>query len=148
MGAKAKAVELTGSDDWVLSGFSDVLPSAGYDLIFCGQVIQNLTSDPQEAPAARARFFAEIMRLLRPGGRIVLTTRLVPDGGRWSDLYWYADPDVVPEAVANMEAMVPEKPVAELEQAGFVQVSQQASADGDTMIRNDAYKNAAHVGNA
>lgn len=146
--AKAKAIDLTGTGDWVLSGFSDILDSHSFDFIFCGQVIQNLTSDPLRAPFARARFYQEMMRLLRPGGRVVLTTRLVPTGGRWSDLYWYADPDVVPQAVESMEGVVPNDPKAELELAGFVDVTAHASVATDTMIRPDAYKVASYVSNA
>lgn len=132
--AKAKAIELTGSGDWVLSGFSDVLDSHSFDLIFCGQVIQNLTPDPSEAPAARARFYAEMMRILKPGGRVVLTTRLVPSEGRLSDLYWYADPAVVPQAVESMESVVPKDPKMELELAGFADVSLHAAAADDTIV--------------
>jgi len=147
--AKAKASELSGSGTIeVLSGFSDILESERFDLIFCGQVIQNLTSDPAEAPAARGRFYAEMMRLLKPGGRVVLTTRAVPEGGRWSDLYWYADPAVVPQAVESMESVVPVDPKTELEQAGFAEVTHQAAAADDTMIRADAYLDPSHVSNS
>eukprot|EP00658_Telonema_sp_P-2_P041120 TRINITY_DN29401_c0_g2_i1.p1 TRINITY_DN29401_c0_g2~~TRINITY_DN29401_c0_g2_i1.p1 ORF type:complete len:271 (+),score=80.74 TRINITY_DN29401_c0_g2_i1:315-1127(+) len=141
--AKKVAMELTGTNDWVQATLTDHLPECSFDFIFCGQVIQNLTSEPEEAPGARAGFYQEIMRLLKPGGKLVLTTRLVPPGGRWSDLYWYADPEVLPEAVANMEAMVPEDPVAELRETGFENVELFMSED--RMIRADAYKNPSHL---
>eukprot|EP00656_Telonema_subtile_P005059 TRINITY_DN12299_c0_g1_i2.p1 TRINITY_DN12299_c0_g1~~TRINITY_DN12299_c0_g1_i2.p1 ORF type:complete len:309 (+),score=75.64 TRINITY_DN12299_c0_g1_i2:21-947(+) len=143
--AKAKAQALTGSSDWVITSFTDHIAAASFDFIFCGQVVQNLTSDPSKAVEAREGFYNEIKRLLRPGGKLVLTTRNVPEGGRWSDLYWYADPEVVPEAVKNMECMVPENPVSELERVGFTDVKRAHSVC--KMIRSDAYLEPDNVSN-
>ena len=38
-----------------------------YDLVFCGQVLQNLSRDPAEAEIRRKQFYQEILRVLKPG---------------------------------------------------------------------------------
>lgn len=113
--------------------------SCSYDLIFCGQVVQNLTSDPAKAEQLRHELLVDTMRLLRPGGCLILTTRLVPPEGRLSDTYWYADPAVVAAAVRAFEAVVPQDPVAEFQRAGFVDA--ELTVSPDRVIRKDAYLN-------
>jgi ubiquinone/menaquinone biosynthesis C-methylase UbiE len=117
------------------------LPDDHYDIVFCAQVIQNLTPDPSLAMATREQFLLQIYRILKPKGQVVLTTRAVSPGvdGRWSNLYWYADPAIVPRAVKIMEDMVPRNPIREMEGAGFVEVKQVLSKD--TVVRFDAYRN-------
>ncbi|KAK3266154.1 hypothetical protein CYMTET_6942 [Cymbomonas tetramitiformis] len=115
------------------------LDASSYDVVVCAQILQNLTPDPERAPGARATFLSQVLRLLKPGGKLVLTTRAVSTGaaGRWSDLYWYADPAVVPRAVRIMERMVPRDPLAEMARAGFSGCKLLASKD--TVVRPDAY---------
>ena len=146
--AKIKAHALTGNSDWVSQGTTYDLTSSSYDLIFIRQVIQNLTTDPTVAQSYREKFLREIFRLLVPNGSVMLTTRLVPDNGRWSDLYWYADPEIVPESVKNMESMVPKNPKRELESVGFIDVKQYESFGCDHMIREDAYWLASNLKNS
>lgn len=124
------------------------LPSSFYDVVFCAQILQNLTPDPAQAAAARQLFLTQIRRVLKPGGKLVLTTRAVSPGvnGRWSDLYWYADPLIAPRAVAAMEAMVPVRPLEELVHAGFEHATQLLSRD--LVVRPDAYSNSTNLKNS
>jgi ubiquinone/menaquinone biosynthesis C-methylase UbiE len=120
-------------------GQIDQLQTAKYDIVFCAQVLQNLTPDPSKAAAARIAFMKQINRILKPGGKAIVTTRAISPGadGRYSHLYWYADPDVVPSAVHTMELMVPRDPLAEMTQAGFV--NNHILSSNDTVVRFDAY---------
>lgn len=121
------------------------LEATKYDVVFCAQVLQNLTTIPESAMAKRKNFLSEIYRILKPGGKAVVTTRFVPPGGRWSDLYWYADPAVVPNAVQLMETMVPKAPLDELKDVGFVEC--QMASSGDTVVRSDAFLDPRHLDN-
>ena len=115
------------------------LLSAKYDIVFCAQVLQNLTPNPLEAAAARLSFMKQIHRILKPGGKAIVTTRAISPGkeGRYSHLYWYADPAIVPVAVRTMELMVPREPLVEMSQAGFI--SNELLPSMDTVVRFDAY---------
>ncbi|CAM9352502.1 unnamed protein product, partial [Ectocarpus fasciculatus] len=115
------------------------LPSVHYDVVFCAQILQNLTPDASLATKARKDFLLHIFRVLKPGGQLVLTTRAISPGlgGRWSHLYWYADPAIAPRAVSIMETMVPRRPLDELVQAGFTRAEQIPSKD--IVVRPDAY---------
>lgn len=131
--------ELSSSPIHLRQGNITELPSNTYDIVFCAQVLQNLTPDENLAAAEREVFLKHILRVLKPGGKAVLTTRSVSPGshGRWSDLYWYADPAVVPRAVATMELMVPRHPLQEMTRAGFVNTELLYS--NATVIRTEAY---------
>lgn len=126
------------------AGFTDHVQDNTYDCITCLQVLQNLVDDPSKAQAARIGFMEEIKRMLKPGGRAILTTRYRPPEGSYTTMYWYADKEVVPEAVAHMEAMVPARPDLEMATAGFEDTSA-TNAPGDTMIQTAAYMNGALV---
>lgn len=119
-----------------------------FDIVFCAQVLQNLTPNPFKAAEARVSFMKQMYRILKPGGKAIIMTRAVKSGlnGRYSDLYWYADPLVVPAAVEKMELMVPRDPISELSQAGFI--SSELLSSGDTVIRRDAYLSPVNLKNA
>jgi len=64
----ASEVERLGHEGYQvrLMDFTDAVPEGNYDLIVCGEVIEHVPS-PQ-------KIFRSATRVLRPGGRIVLTT--------------------------------------------------------------------------
>lgn len=123
------------------------LLSSKYDIVFCAQVLQNLTPNPSEAAGERIAFMKHIHRILKPGGKAIVSTRAISPGkdGRYSHLYWYADPAIVPTAVATMELMVPRDPLAEMTQAGFV--DNELLHSTDTVVRFDAYLNPQNLQN-
>lgn len=120
-----------------------------YEFVTCFQVLQNLSDDAEKAASIRVDFLKEIKRVMAPGGKAVITTRFRPpasEGGRISDMYWYGDSAVVPKSVEFMQNMVPADPVAEAQEAGFVDCVLFNSPD--TMIREDAYLRGELVGEA
>jgi SAM-dependent methyltransferase len=122
---------------WV--GDTSEIADGSYDYVVCFQVLQNLTNQGEAAAAARVGLWREIRRILAPdGGVAILTTRYRPPNGSYSDMYWYADPEIVPRSVAYMECMVPSHPETDCELAeGFKQCEVFNSLD--TMIKSDAY---------
>lgn len=132
----------------VWCGFTDKVPTNQYDYVTCFQVLQNVSDDCSKAADARMKCLMEIKRILKPGGKAIITTRFRPpvsEGGRYSDMYWYADPEIVPKSVSFMEDMVPADPVAEAFQAGFTSVELKNSKD--TVIRSNAYLHGELVNN-
>lgn len=125
-----KGCTMTYSTDFVQD-----MGSEKFDFIFCGQVLQNLTREADKAADARLDFLQNCHRVLKPGGKLVLTTRYAPPDGRWSDLYWYADPEIIPRAVEKMETMVPRDPLGEMNKAGFINC--ELGTDTDTVVNQE-----------
>jgi ubiquinone/menaquinone biosynthesis C-methylase UbiE len=117
------------------------LTSSFYDVVFCAQILQNLTPDPTLAAAARHELLMGILRILKPGGKLILTTRAVSPGptGRYADLYWYADGTILPHSVWKMEQMVPRYPLQEIEAAGFV--NSELFHSNETVVKFKEYLN-------
>merc|ERR1740139_1491599 len=95
---------------------TDAIPDAHYDVVVSLQVLQNICDEPTEAYEARQAFLKEILRVLKPGGLAVVSTRSRKGAGdstgsSYGDMYWYADETVVPKAVQFMEHVVPAEPV-------------------------------------
>jgi len=138
-------LDTTGVTMTYTTDFVQAMGDEKFDFIFCGQVLQNLTREPEKAAAARLDFLQNCHRVLKPGGKAVITTRYAPPDGRWSDLYWYADPEIIPRAVEKMETMVPRDPLSELAQAGFINCEN--CTDNDTVVNIDAFCHAENVAN-
>lgn len=119
-----------------------------YDIVICLQVIQNLTSNPEEAEAARMGFYREISRVLKPGGILIVSTRQrPPNAGSISDQFWYANPEICPKAIETMNIMVPGDPADELASCGFAYTCTKPSTDllfaGDTYLQGENLQNEA-----
>ena len=125
-------------------GDVEELPAAAYDVVFSGQILQNLDTAPN-APnvktpmEARVAHLRQIHRVLRVGGRLVATTRYVPPGGDYSSMYWYADPAIVPESLSIMRKKVPAEPCAEIASSGFASCSE-TNAANSLMYRATSYR--------
>ena len=123
---------------------TDDIPDGSYDVVVCFQVLQNLCpNDYSQAKQVRKDFMTEIKRLLVPGGMTLISTRYRKQvdnntcNSSYGDLYWYADPAIIPNAINHMEHAVPLNPDIELNEAGFQHCTLFNSKD--TMIRPDAY---------
>jgi len=76
-----------------------------YDLIFCNQVIQNLTLNKKDALDNRNIFYENLYRVLKDKGKLIVTTRNIVNN--YSDMYWYTDEDILKKSVDDMKNFVP-----------------------------------------
>ena len=79
------------------------------------------------------------MRILKPGGQLIFTTRYYDKQIGYSSMYWYADSVIVPKSVKNMECYVPSDPIKELYDNGFINIDYKISKD--LIYNKDFYKN-------
>jgi len=120
-------------------------PDNYFDVVTSLQVVQNLVpEDPRESSEARAGYLREMFRVLKPGGVAMVATRYRLQGERsssstssYGDMYWYSDETITPRAVSFMEHAVPQDPVSELEDVGFIDCELKNSPK--TILMQDAY---------
>src|SRR5262249_60905680 len=75
----------------------DYLPSGPFDLVVSALAVHHLDG------AGKQRLFAQVARVLRPGGRLVLGDLVVPPTGQEGPIYvdWVMDlPDTVEDQLA------------------------------------------------
>jgi len=115
-----------------------------YDLVFCNQVIQNLTLDKNNAFNIRNNFYNHLYRILKPNGQLILTTRNICD--KYSNMYWYADDDILNKSINNMECFVPKDLDYEVRTINkFKNI--EILTSNDLIYKNDYYINTNLLGN-
>ena len=110
-----------------IHGFLSDIKNKQFDIIFCAQVIQNLTLDHSESIHLRQKFFNDIYNKLNKNGQVIITTRHVNEGSTYSDMYWYADPGVAPKACNHMQSILPTDIIKELSDIGFKNIEYRVS---------------------
>jgi ubiquinone/menaquinone biosynthesis C-methylase UbiE len=84
-----------------------------YDLVFCCQVIQNLTLNKNEAFKKRISFYNHLHRILKSKGQLILTTRNIVDD--YSNMYWYTDNNIFNKSIDDMKSFIPQNLNEEIE---------------------------------
>ena len=64
-----------------------------YDLIFCNQVVQNLTLNKKESFNTSNIVYKNLYRVLKDKGKLIITTR--NNIKNYSDMYWYTDDNIL-----------------------------------------------------
>ena len=77
-----------------------------YNIIFCAQVLQNISTNLDEVKGIRKSFYQEMYDRLLPGGQLLLTTRYFPKDEGYSVMYWYADKNLCPKAINHMNTVI------------------------------------------
>lgn len=109
-----------------------------YDLVFCNQVIQNLTLDKNQALNIRNNFYNNLYRILKPEGQLILTTRNIDN--KYSDMYWYADDIILKKSINDMECFVPKDLNYEIDCINkFKNI--EISNSNDLIYKNEYYNN-------
>jgi ubiquinone/menaquinone biosynthesis C-methylase UbiE len=114
------------------------LESNKYDKILCCQVVQNLTYDKENILEMRYNFYKQIMRVLKPGGKLIITTRYYNARDGYDSMYWYADKNHVPKSLYDMEKFVPSNLEGELNKEGFINIVSDISSD--LIYKSEFYK--------
>ena len=114
------------------------LENQKFNLIFCSQVLQNLTLQLDIAKSTRLDFYQQIYQHLLPGGQLLLTTRYFPKDKDYSVMYWYADKNIIPKSVNHMNTIIGNNIDGELKECGFENVRQNIS--NDLIYHPDYYK--------
>ena len=115
---------------------NDFTYQSKFNIIFCSQVLQNLTLDLSKCQEIRLDFFRDIYSHLSPGGQLLLTTRYFPDNLDYSIMYWYADKTIVPKSVHHMNTIIGNSIETELIEVGFTNIVTDISQD---LIYNPEY---------
>lgn len=114
------------------------LENQKFNLIFCSQVLQNLTLQLDIAKSTRLDFYQQIYQHLLPGGQLLLTTRYFPKDKDYSVMYWYADKNIIPKSVNHMNTIIGNNIDGELKECGFENVRQNIS--NELIYHPDYYK--------
>lgn len=88
---------------WV--DYVDNIEEKKYDLVFCNQVIQNLTLNKKDAKDTRVTFYENLYKILKDDGKLIITTRNIVNS--YSDMYWYADENILKKSIDDMTCFVP-----------------------------------------
>ena len=110
--------------------FSDIPKDCKYNLIFCSQVLQNLTLDLSLIKSTRRDFLKMIFSNLLSGGTTIITTRYKNPSG-YEHMYWYIDKYIMPKSLNHMNNVVPghKELLEELKSIGFINIEYKLSND-------------------
>lgn len=118
--------------------FLNIPKNYKYNLVFCSQVLQNLTLDLSLIKSTRIEFLKTIFNNLLSGGNTIITTRYKKQTG-YDDMYWYIDKNIMPKSLNHMENVVPfyKELFDELKSIGFIDIEYKLS--NDTIYKPTSY---------